>query len=120
LTSTSDGPGDSRLRAAAGNLPARLIEGRIIELRGVRVILDHDLAVIYGVPTKRLNEQYRRNLHRFPEDFAFSLLPSVFALSPFRLHLLPLISVRIWRKLAAAVRSRLASLPPPRRGEHIS
>jgi hypothetical protein len=40
-------------------------------IRGRRVILDHDLAVLYGVPTKRLNEQYRRNLDRFPDDFAF-------------------------------------------------
>ena len=82
--------------------------------------MDHDLAVIYGVPTKRLYEQYPRNLHRFPEDFAFSRQPLAFALSPPRFYLLPLISILIWRRLAAAVRSRLASLPPPRRGEHIS
>jgi hypothetical protein len=37
------------------------------------VILDSDLAALYGVPTKRLNEQYRRNRKRFPEDFAFQL-----------------------------------------------
>ena len=48
--------------------------GRFIyEIRGKRVILDSDLAVLYGVPTKRLNEQYRRNRKRFPEDFAFQL-----------------------------------------------
>ena len=45
----------------------------IHELRGQRVILDSDLARIYGVPTKRLNEQMRRNADRFPEDFAFQL-----------------------------------------------
>ena|SRR5436190_12283641 len=50
-----------------------LIEGRILTVRGVRVILDSDLAKLYGVRTKRLNEQYRRNRDRFPEDFAFQL-----------------------------------------------
>jgi hypothetical protein len=39
----------------------------------VRVILDSDLAAVYGVPTKRLNEQFKRNRKRFPEDFAFQL-----------------------------------------------
>jgi hypothetical protein len=43
----------------------------IRSVRGHRVILDADLARIYGVETKRLNEQCRRNLDRFPEDFAF-------------------------------------------------
>jgi hypothetical protein len=50
-----------------------LIEQRIYTIRGVRVILDSDLAALYGVLTKRLNEQYRRNRKRFPEDFAFQL-----------------------------------------------
>jgi phage regulator Rha-like protein len=50
-----------------------LIEQRIYTIRGVRVMLDSDLATLYGVPTKRLNEQYRRNRKRFPEDFAFQL-----------------------------------------------
>ena len=45
----------------------------IREIRGQRVILDADLAVIYGVTTKRLNEQIRRNSDRFPEDFMFRL-----------------------------------------------
>ncbi len=45
----------------------------IIKVRGKRVILDADLARIYGVPTKRLNEQVRRNTERFPPDFAFVL-----------------------------------------------
>jgi len=49
------------------------IERRIYSIRGVRVILDSDLASLYGVPTKRLNEQLRRNRKRFPEDFAFQL-----------------------------------------------
>ena len=49
------------------------IRDRIITVRGKRVILDADLARIYGVPTKRLNEQVRRNPERFPPDFAFVL-----------------------------------------------
>ena len=46
---------------------------RIHTLRGVRVIQDSDLAELYGVPVKRLNEQVRRNPARFPPDFAFQL-----------------------------------------------
>src|SRR5204863_318856 len=45
----------------------------IHEIRGERIILDADLARIYGVTTKRLNEQVRRNADRFPDDFAFQL-----------------------------------------------
>ena len=51
----------------------RPIEQMIITVRGQRVILDSDLARIYGVPTRRLNEQVRRNADRFPRDFAFAL-----------------------------------------------
>ena len=49
------------------------IEPLILTLRGQRVILDADLAEMYGVPTKRLNEQVKRNDDRFPEDFMFQL-----------------------------------------------
>ena len=49
------------------------IAERIRTFRGFRVILDSDLAALYGVPVKRLNEQVRRNLSRFPRDFAFQL-----------------------------------------------
>ena len=51
----------------------RSIESAIYLLRGQRVMLDSDLAAIYGVTTKRLNEQLRRNRSRFPDDFAFQL-----------------------------------------------
>ena len=47
----------------------------IFVIRGHQVILDSDLAVLFGVPTHRLNEQIRRNLSRFPADFAFPLSP---------------------------------------------
>jgi hypothetical protein len=49
------------------------IERSILLLRGERVMLDSDLAELYGVETRRLNEQVRRNLHRFPSDFMFQL-----------------------------------------------
>lgn len=52
---------------------AESISLRILVLRGQRVLLDADLAVIYGVTTKRLNEQVKRNTRRFPEDFVFKL-----------------------------------------------
>jgi hypothetical protein len=49
------------------------IERSIIFLRGQKVMLDADLAVLYGVTTRRLKEQVRRNLDRFPSDFMFEL-----------------------------------------------
>jgi hypothetical protein len=54
-------------------LPIEVIERRIFVLRGHRVLLDRDLAELYGVPLKRLNEQVKRNKQRFPEDFMFEL-----------------------------------------------
>jgi len=48
---------------------------RIITVREQKVILDSDLAAIYGVETKRLNEQVKRNAGRFPADFIFRLTP---------------------------------------------
>lgn len=54
-------------------VPTELIQSRILVLRGQRVIIDADLAALYGVPTKRLNEQVRRNARKFPEDFCFQL-----------------------------------------------
>jgi hypothetical protein len=59
------------------NVPAytggRLDATRIFTVRGKQVVLDSDLAALYGVSTKRLNEQVRRNPHRFPHDFVFLL-----------------------------------------------
>ena len=59
--------------AMSQNLALQKIAPLIHEIRGERVILDADLARIYGVTTKRLNEQAKRNADRFPEDFAFEL-----------------------------------------------
>jgi hypothetical protein len=49
------------------------ILNRILWIRGQKVMIDRDLAELYGVSTKRLNEQVKRNLNRFPEDFMFQL-----------------------------------------------
>lgn len=57
-------------------IPPELIEHRILLIRGQKVIIDADLAVLYGVTTKRLNEQVKRNIDRFPTDFIFQLTPT--------------------------------------------
>jgi hypothetical protein len=54
-------------------LPDEFIEDTILLIRGNRVILDHDLARLYGVTTRALNQAAQRNLDRFPEDFMFQL-----------------------------------------------
>lgn len=59
--------------------PADPLAGRIFTIRGQRVILDSDLARLYGVPTKRFNEAVRRNAARFPKDFAFRMTATEFA-----------------------------------------
>lgn len=50
---------------------AEVITTKILELRGKKVMLDSDLAKLYGVKVKRLNEQVKRNIKRFPDDFMF-------------------------------------------------
>ena len=54
-------------------IPIENITGLIYLIRGQRVILDRDIAELYGVETKRLKEQVKRNIERFPEDFMFEL-----------------------------------------------
>jgi phage regulator Rha-like protein len=54
---------------------SRRVESKILVLRGQKVILDADLAELYGVAVKRLNEQVKRNAERFPADFLFRLKP---------------------------------------------
>lgn len=78
-------------------VPAERIPSRIVVLRGQRVILDADLATLYGVPTKRLNEQVKRNARRFPEDFCFQL-------------------TRVEARDLARLRSQFATL---KQGQHI-
>jgi hypothetical protein len=56
-------------------IPLESIKERILLLRGHKVMIDADLAELYGVETKRLNEQVKRNRNRFPDDFMFQLSP---------------------------------------------
>ena len=57
-------------------VPIERIQQLIILIRGKKVMLDSDLAKLYGVSTKRLNEQVKRNRDRFPADFIFQLNPA--------------------------------------------
>ena len=54
-------------------IPEEIIMNKILLIRGERVLIDSDLASLYGVPTKRLNEQVKRNIKRFPRYFMFEL-----------------------------------------------
>jgi hypothetical protein len=54
-------------------IPSERIEQSILLIRGLKVMLDADLAELYGVPTKVLNQAVRRNKNRFPADFMFQL-----------------------------------------------
>ena len=54
-------------------IPDETVISKIFIVRGKKVMIDTDLAELYGVPTKRLNEQVKRNMKRFPEDFMFQL-----------------------------------------------
>jgi hypothetical protein len=58
-----------------------IIENKIYEIRGQKVMLDFDLAEMYGVETKRLKEQVRRNIERFPAEFMFELKKEEVAIS---------------------------------------
>ena len=55
------------------SIPDRIVESKILLIRGKKVMIDKDIAELYGVTTKRLNEQVKRNHTRFPEDFMFQL-----------------------------------------------
>jgi len=59
-------------------IPSEVIENKIYLIRGQKVMIDIDLARLYGVELKRLNEQVRRNIRRFPVDFMFQLTTNEF------------------------------------------
>lgn len=61
------------MKKAGSIIPVERVEGLILLLRGQKVIIDTDLAALYGVSTKRLNEQVKRNKERFPADFMFQV-----------------------------------------------
>jgi hypothetical protein len=60
----------------SGSASLARIESRIVLIRGQRVMIDADLAQLYGVPTKVLNQAIKRNARRFPQDFMFRLTPA--------------------------------------------
>ncbi len=57
-------------------IPNELIETKILIIRGKKVMLDRDLAMLYGIKAYRLREQVKRNIEKFPEDFMFKLTES--------------------------------------------
>lgn len=65
----------TKKKAAKALVPRERIERAILLIRGQKVLLDNDLAELYGVETKVLNQAVKRNLARFPEDFMFQLTP---------------------------------------------
>lgn len=86
------------------NIPVERVEAAILLIRGQKVIMDRELALLYGVPTKVLNQAVRRNLDRFPEDFMFQL-----TLNEARAW---------WQESRDALRSQNVTLKA-RRGYHI-
>lgn len=66
------------LKDPKATIPEDQILNAILFIRGEKVILDYDLARLYGVETKRLNEQVRRNIEKFPDDFMFQMTPEEF------------------------------------------
>ena len=70
-------PAKAPIKRATTN--AQVLGRKILEIRGQRVLLDADLAELYDVDTKRLNEQVKRNAQRFPVDFMFQLSADEFA-----------------------------------------
>jgi len=59
-------------------IPDEIVMNKIYFIRGQKVMLDNDLAELYEVETRRLNEQVKRNIDRFPEDFMFRLTKQEF------------------------------------------
>jgi len=86
-------PHKTKLTTPSLSVSVEVIERKIYLIRGLKVMIDFDLAELYGVSTKRLNQQVTRNKKRFPEDFMFRLtkeeaesLRSQFATSNLRLQ----------------------------------
>ena len=69
----------NEIQAMAKDVSPDQIQGRIIAIRSVQVMLDRDLAELYGVPVKRLNEQVSHNIERVPDGFMFQLSAIEFA-----------------------------------------
>ena len=54
-------------------MPQHTIESKIIEIRGLKIMIDSNIALLYGVETKVLNQAVKRNIERFPADFMFQI-----------------------------------------------
>jgi hypothetical protein len=78
LVSCVNMPTRDTAASASAPVPPSALFNRIFELRGVSVMLDSDLAELYGVETKALNRAVRRNAARFPSDFVFTLTAAEF------------------------------------------
>ena len=90
--------------ATVGSLiPVERIERSILLIRGQKVMLDRDLAYLYGVPTKVLNQTVKRHIDRFPDDFIFQLTME---------------EARVWWEQVRAVRLR-SQIVTLERGQHI-
>jgi hypothetical protein len=72
FTAAAIAAGSIPMGTPASLVPADIVS-RIVTIRGQRVLFDYDLAAVYGVTTKRLNQQVNRNIERFPADFVFHL-----------------------------------------------
>jgi hypothetical protein len=94
------------------------LSGGIFTIRGQRVVLDADLARLYGTTTKRFNEAFKRNASRFPADFAFQLKPEEFA--ALRSQFATLKEEAIGKESAASNWTQIvtSSGASPKRGEH--
>ena len=68
------------MKSSSIEIPTERIESTILLIRDEKVMLDRELANLYGVPTKALKQAVRRNIDRFPEDFMFVLDPTEFKL----------------------------------------
>jgi hypothetical protein len=98
--------------------PGPTIEPLILTVRDQRVILAGDLAVVYGVATKRLNEQVRRNADRFPQDFVFQLTNQEFEILRSENVLLPDGRTALRSQIATLKRGRHVKFPPYAFTEH--
>jgi len=97
--------------------PSDPLSGRIFTIRGRRVILDADLAQLYGATTKRFNEAFKRNAARFPNDFGFQLTANEFAVLRSKIANLDAeptgdeAKANMWSQIATTSRRRLSNLP---------
>ncbi len=99
-------------------MPQKSIESLILTVRAQKVILAADLAEIYGVPTRRLNEQVKRNAERFPEDFFFQLTAREFADLRSRGAITPDGRAALRLQIATLKRGQHAKYPPNAFTEH--